>query len=125
MNGVTFFLDNWYMMIAAVAVAVVIGAAIGRFFDLPSAEQRRKVKEWLLLAVTEAETQLGSGTGQLKLRYVYDLFVQRFPMIAKKISFDTFSYWVDEALIQMREMLKENKQVRQIVGGEANGKNQN
>lgn len=115
MNGVAFLMENWYVLIAAVAVAVVIGAAIGRFCGLPSAEQRRKVKEWLLLAVTQAEAELGSGTGQLKLRYVYDLFVQRFPMIAKKISFDTFAYWVDEALIQMREMLKENKQVQRIV----------
>ncbi|MFR6482019.1 MAG: hypothetical protein ACLUPD_10785 [Anaerotignum faecicola] len=47
------------------------------------AEQREKVKEWLLLAVTEAEKELGSGTGQLKLRYVYDLFLRRFPAVAK------------------------------------------
>lgn len=74
-----------------------------------------KIKEWLLYAVTEAEKELGGGTGQLKLRQVYDLFVQRFPAVAAVISFDTFSGWVDEALEQMREMLAKNEQVAAYV----------
>ena len=65
--------------------------------------------------MTEAEKELGSGTGQLKLRQVYDLFVQRFPAVAAVISFDTFSGWVDEALEQMREMLAKNEQVAAYV----------
>ena len=99
-------------------------AAAARFLEMPSAEQREKVKEWLLWAVTEAEKELGSGTGQLKLRQVYDLFLQRFPAIAKRISFATFSYWVDKALIDMREMLNKNKTIYQMVKageGAANG----
>ena len=66
--------------------------------------------------MTEAEKELGSGTGQLKLRQVYDLFVQRFPAVAAVISFDTFSGWVDEALEQMREMLEQNQNVQKYVG---------
>ena len=90
---------------------------------MPSAEQREKVKEWLLLAVTEAEKELGSGTGQLKLRYVYDLFLQRFPAVAKRISFETFSYWVDRALIDMREMLNKNKAIYRMVKAEEGAAN--
>ena len=33
------------------------------------------------------------------------------------VSFDTFSLWVDEALEEMRKMLKENKAVKEIVRG--------
>lgn len=83
-------MENWYLLVAAVVVAALAAAAAARFLEMPSAEQREKVKEWLLWAVTEAEKELGSGTGQLKLRQVYDLFLQRFPAIAKRISFETF-----------------------------------
>lgn len=118
MTQVTFLMENWYLFIAFLAVAMVIGVFIGKFVNMPTAEQREKVKEWLLWAVTQAESELGSGTGQLKLRSVYDLFVQRFPVIAKAVSFDTFSLWVDEALADMREMLKQNKAVQKLVGSD-------
>ena len=118
MKDATFLMGNWYLFIAALAMATLAAAAVARFLEMPSAEQRKKVKEWLLLAVTEAEKELGSGTGQLKLRYVYDLFLQRFPAVAKRISFETFSYWVDRALIDMREMLSKNKAIYRMVKAE-------
>lgn len=124
MKDATFLMGNWYLFIAALAMATLAAAAVARFLAMPSAEQREKVKEWLLWAVTEAEKELGSGTGQLKLRQVYDLFLQRFPAVAKRISFATFSCWVDKALIDMREMLNKNKTIYQMVKageGAANG----
>ena len=109
MNDVVKFLvENWYLLIAGVGVAAAAGFMLYHFFKLPTKEQIAKIKEWLLYAVTEAEKELGGGTGQLKLRQVYDLFVQRFP-VAAVVPFDTFSGWVDEALEQMREMLAKNE----------------
>lgn len=121
MGNATFLLENWYMFVAGAAAAGVIGVVAGRFLNLPTSAQIDKVKEWLLWAVTQAEKELGGGTGQLKLRQVYDLFVQRFPAVAKMISFDTFSLWVDEALDDMREMLKQNKAVKELVEGDSIG----
>lgn len=117
MNDVVKFMaENWYLLIAGVGVAAAVGFMLYRFFKLPTKEQIAKIKEWLLYAVTEAEKELGGGTGQLKLRQVYDLFVQRFPAVAAVISFDTFSGWVDDALDQMREMLEQNKSVQKYIG---------
>lgn len=104
-----FFIENWYFIVTAIVMVVMAGVICWNFFKLPTKEQIAKIKEWLLYAVTEAEKELGGGTGQLKLRQVYDLFVQRFPAVAAVISFDTFSGWVDEALEQMREMLAKNE----------------
>lgn len=112
---VGFIVDNWYVLVAAIALLVGIAFALRHFLKLPTKDQIAKIKEWLLFAVTEAEKELGGGTGQLKLRQVYDLFVQRFPAVAAVISFDTFSSWVDEALEQMREMLKNNRDVAAYV----------
>ena len=121
MEKFTFCMENWYLFVAGLAVAGVIGVCIGRFINLPSDEQKRKVKEWLLWAVTQAEAELGGGTGKLKLRQVYDLFVQRFPAIARAVSFETFCLWVDGALEEMRELLKQNRAVQELVKGDANG----
>lgn len=73
------------------------------------------VKEWLLLAVLEAERALGSGTGQVKLRFVYDLFIDKFKYLSLVISFEQFSMLVDDALDVMRDMISNNKQVEQYV----------
>lgn len=112
---VNFFIENWYFIVTAIVMVVMAGVICWNFFKLPTKEQIAKIKEWLLYAVTEAEKELGGGTGQLKLRQVYDLFVQRFPAVAAVISFDTFSGWVDEALEQMREMLAKNENVAAYV----------
>lgn len=76
------------------------------------------VKEWLLWAVTEAESYLGSGTGALKLRYVYDLAVEAFPPIKYLVPFSVFSLWVDEALELMKEQIKQNPHIKRFVEGE-------
>lgn len=113
-----FIVENWAVFVAALAVLAVAIIAIVRFVGLPTASQLAKVKEWLLWAVTEAEKDLGGGTGKLKLRQVYDLFVTRFPWLAKLVSFELFSDMVDEALEQMREMLDTNEAVKAFVEGE-------
>ena len=115
-----FLMENWYLVVALMAATGMVGVCIGRFLKMPTSEQRERVKEWLLWAVTQAEAELGSGTGKLKLRQTYDLFIQRFPALAMAVSFDTFSLWVDEALEEMRKLLKENKTVRELVYGEKN-----
>ena len=73
------------------------------------------IKEWLKWAVTEAESYLGGGTGQLKLRYVYDLAVQQFPIIKYIIPFSVFSAWVDEALVWMRQQIDANAKIAEYV----------
>jgi hypothetical protein len=82
---------------------------------MPTAAQIAKVKEWLLYAVTMAEKELGGGTGKLKLRYVYDLFLTKFSWLAKVITFEQFSALVDEALEEMKRLLESNNAVKEIV----------
>lgn len=76
-----------------------------------------KVKEWLKFAVTFAEKELGSGTGQLKLREVYDWFLNMFPVFSKIVPFNIFSKWVDLALEWMREQLENNNNISVFVNG--------
>ena len=119
MKIVEFFIAYWYIILAIIALLIGIGIAVYRFLKLPTEEQKQAVKEWLLWKVTEAEKELGSGTGQLKLRMVYDAFVARFGWLAKLIDFNTFSEWVDDALDEMRNMLSKNEAAAAYVEGDA------
>lgn len=108
-------IDNWYIFLTIVTLLVVAGLAVYKFLGLPTKSQIAKIKEWLLYAVVEAEKTLGSKTGVLKLRMVYDMFVSRFPFVAKVISFERFSTWVDDALDKMKELLKKNENIKAII----------
>ena len=113
-----FIINYWYIIVAVIAALVVAGVAIYRYFGLPSDAQLDKVREWLLWAVTEAEKELGGGTGKLKLRQVYDAFLTKFPWLAPVVPFEQFSGLVDDALKEMRKLLADNKAVQQLVTGE-------
>lgn len=68
--------------------------------------EKSVIRSWLLLAVTEAEKQLGSGTGQQKLKRVYLWFTERFPVASFFVAFETYSKWVDTALEVMEQILE-------------------
>ena len=92
-----------------------IGAFAFWFYKLGKEKQIEMLKQWLLLAVIEAEKQLGGGTGAVKLRYVYDLFIKRFKFLSKIITFEQFSSLVDEALEVMRLMIQQNQNVAAYI----------
>ena len=119
MSIIKFIVDHWFVFVALVALLVVVGLAIRGFLRQPRKEQLDKLREWLLWAVIQAEQELGGGTGELKLRSVYNLFVQRFPWLARVITFDTFGVMVDEALERMRKLLENNEKVKALVEGES------
>ena len=105
-------LDN---VIIAVVAAILIGIFVLWFVKLGREKQIQIIQEWLLLAVVKAEKELGSGTGQIKLRYVYDLFLDKFKFVSMFITFVQFSDLVDMALITMKEMISNNNQVKDYI----------
>lgn len=107
--------DYGWLIFTAVVCLIVVVAAVITFFRQPSGEQKKKIKEWLLFAVFEAERYLGGGTGQLKLRLVYDWFVSKFPWAVNIVPFETFAGWVDEALEQMAQMLENNEDIAALL----------
>lgn len=73
------------------------------------------LRNMFLQAVLGAEREFGSGTGKLKLSSVYDKFCERFPWLAKVLPFETFSKYVDDALSEMKDVLKQNSAIASIV----------
>lgn len=108
-------IENWFIAMAIFAILECAVYFAIKFLQLPNKEQVNKIKSWLLLAVVQAETELGEKTGRLKLAMVYDAFIVRFPMTAKFISFETFSSYVDMALEEMKNLLESNQAVKKYV----------
>ena len=115
-------IENWFLIAALLSCGAVGIWFVIRFLGMPTKKQKAKVKEWLIWACIEAERVLQSGTGQLKLREVWNLFcaVPAFTWVARVISFEVFSGWVSEALTEVKQMLISNKALAEYVYGEDN-----
>ena len=97
---------------ALIVIAVVMLIVAVKVFG------EQKVRNWLVWAVGKAEQEFGSGTGQLKLRSVYNQFIARFPKLSTFITFRRFSALVDEALSILSDMLKNGKIANIIEKGD-------
>lgn len=119
----SWFTYYWPVALGFICLFALVVLYLWMFTGLPTKEQLEKVREWLLFAVIQVEKDLGSGTGKLKLRTAYDMFIQRFPDLAMFIPFNRFSALVDDALEEMRAMLEVNQAVKSFVaeGGKWHG----
>lgn len=91
-------------------ILVVLGLAIILYVTSLSS-----FKNWLVYAVSKAEKLFGSKTGKLKLRYVYYLAIEAYPLIVKLLPFSIFSILVDSSLKAMRLMIENNKEISDII----------
>lgn len=105
---------GWVLFAALVCIAVAV-VMIVRFCMMPGEEQLIQIREWLLWAVMKAEQSFGAETGKLKLHFVYDLFVSRFPWAVKLITFERFAELVDDALDEMKKLLEENPKIAATI----------
>ena len=108
-------MDNVLIALIILLGLCAAGIMICCFLKLSKEKQIEMIKQWLILAVVEAEKKLGEKTGQLKLRYVYDLFIKRFKFASKLITFEQFSALVDESLKIMRELIQNNPNVAAYI----------
>lgn len=103
MTILTWLADNWYIIVTI----LIIG--------FTSIINKNKIQEWLKYAVSKTEEELGTGTGQLKLRQVYDMFIKKFPILSSIIPFTIFSKMVDLALEWMNEQIKKNNKIKEFI----------
>ena len=109
---------EWYAVVMLVLVFLGGGTVtVLRFMGLTKEQKYESVQAWLLQAVLLAEREFGSGTGKLKLSSVYAEFCKQLPWLAKVVPFDTFDEWVDRAVGEMKDVLKKNNAIAQIVEG--------
>jgi len=106
------------IVLGIIVLFITIGLSIYKFIKLDKDKKVSNVKEWLKWAVVEAEKALGGGTGQLKLREVYNLAMDKFPWLLTFITFEMFNEWVKEALVWMEQQIDQNPAIKEYVGRE-------
>lgn len=114
-NIINFAVDYWAQIIGVIALIAVIAIFITDYIPQTKSKQIERIKGWLLSAVITAEAELGGGTGKVKLSLVYDMFVERFPWLARVVTFEQFSKYVDDALVEMRHLLATNADIAALV----------
>ena len=62
-----------------------------------------------------AEAHLGSNTGQMKMKETYDMFLAKFPALAQQISYETYKNIAEQALLELKEMLKTNPNTQNVI----------
>lgn len=102
---------NWLISNYTTIIYIIIfGCCVGLAFAYP-----RKIKKLLLYAVTVAESDLGNGTGAIKLVKVYDYFTNKCPIVSTIVPYSMFSDWVDSALKEMKLQLEKNNNIKILV----------
>ena len=109
------YLANLPLICLFIGITAALVCAIYYFVHMPNEDKKQALKEWLKWAVTVAEKEYGGKTGQLKLRYVWDMALKQFPWLERCISFEMFSYYVDEALEWLKTQLESNEAMKQLV----------
>lgn len=113
MKLVTYWLDNWEILLAAVSVIVVALHRIWEFIGLPTERKKAEIQARLLEWVREAEASLGRETGKFKLAQVYDLFCSQYPYVKKWFSLEEFDRMVRQALSEMESTFADSAAVKQ------------
>ena len=110
-----FLIDYWPFIIIFIAMAVIGIRFIIKFVKNPTPQQLESIKQWAIYACAMAEASLGSGTGQLKMRATYDMFLTKFPALSKLISFEAYQGITETALVEFKKMLAQNPSVKDLI----------
>lgn len=108
-------LENWLIFVIVVVLLGLTVYAVLRFLKLTPQQQLDKIRIALLYMVTEAEKELKRKTGQLKKAMVWDLLVERFPIITLFITEEKYDELLDEALEKFKKMLESNSSLYDYV----------
>lgn len=100
-----FLLQNWFLIVCGLAVLVGALTYIIGFAKKPTSEQIKNIKEWLYLAVLNAEKEFGDGMGKIQLKAVYEKAVSLFPWVGF-FPYSKFEELVALALASVKEDLK-------------------
>ena len=103
----TVLLGNWELILFIILLVVVGIFKVNSFLKNPSAKRQELILTWLVQAVTVAENKFGSKTGQIKLSYVYHLFLEKYGFLGMFVSQEIFEKLVNKAIVIMEETLKQ------------------
>lgn len=110
-----FIINYWPMLIVAIAIIAMAIVTVIDFINKSPKERIETIKQWAVYACAMAEAHLGSGTGQMKMRETYDMFLQRFPSLATVITYEKYKEIAEKALLEFKQMLSTNPNIQEMI----------
>lgn len=109
MTVLEFIAMNWdFILLIVAAVAAIV------FFAFKG--NKSVIMKMLYALVTEAEKELGSGTGSLKLATVIAQIYPKLPAVIKLfVTEKTITKWVEDALATAKEAWKQNMAIAEYI----------
>ena len=109
MNIINFVLANWDFILLIVAALAAMVYAIFK-------GNKSVVMKMLYAMVTEAEKNMGGGTGSLKLASVIEAIYPKLPAVIKMFVTDAMlKKWVEDALVLAKESWEKNTNIAQYI----------
>lgn len=109
MNVINFIMANWDFILLIVAALAAIIFAIFK-------GNKSVVMKMLYAMVTEAEKNMGGGTGSLKLASVIEAIYPKLPAVIKMFVTDAMlKKWVEDALVLAKEAWEKNTNIAQYI----------
>ena len=107
---------NIWTILLVVLSGILTGWVIATIIDKTVGKQTKinLIEGWLKYMVILAERKFGSGTGKLKLTYVYNKFVEKWPEIATWMNETQFNDLVQKAIEKMEE-LRKNEAINNFI----------
>ena len=91
-----------WLIISAMLITCIVAWITHIFKATPPERRWKKVFQWLLTAVLNAERLFGPGAGPYKLHFVYTEFKEAFPIQSFLMRYSTFCTLVNIAVEQMQ-----------------------
>lgn len=117
--------EHWDLLVYASAIIAMAVWRVRQWIALDEEQKhelvRQRIRDLLLDWVTEAEKQLGSGTGAWKIRKAYEAAAEKMaelglgPVFAKYVSLEEFDAMAQEYLEEMRRKLESNGAIADYV----------
>lgn len=109
MNAINYIVANWDFILLIVAAVAAILFAIFK-------GNKSVVMKMLYAMVTEAEKNMGGGTGSLKLASVIEAIYPKLPTVIKMFVTDTMlKKWVEDALVAAKDAWAKNANIAQYI----------
>ncbi len=108
MNILNWLIENWFLIVIFLCF---FGKSIINTINFLLMEPNKRllfIRENILNLVLKAEEQLGSKTGELKLKLVINLFYKKYPIARLIISETKLIEMIEESVTEMKNTLKEN-----------------
>lgn len=101
-------LENSDFVFTVLILISSVFAMIWKYITFPSARRKERILLWLVQAVEYAERIYGGKTGNIKLSFVYNMFIDKFGFVGMFVSQEVFNELVDKAIAIMEETLNES-----------------